>query len=219
MRRTRLLTALVLTVLGVVLTTAVGVGPTPLAGEDAITRQVQGLPGWMTPMAEGIRAVTGTEMVALATAAIAGVLVLARRPWPATCLVAAFAVLVAAQGGIKDLLDRPRPSDQHVEVRDTWTSPSFPSGHVMGGTFFFVVLASAVPDRAPRRVRGAAILAAAGASAAGAVANIVMGVHWPTDAVAGLLFGSAAAMAAADVASHPPALKPGRMSRLRGRAR
>lgn len=190
---------------GILLTGIVAALPSPLAGEDALARQLQRLPGWITPAAEGTRLLTGTTVVIALAACLAGALFLARQRWRALCIAVTLAALVATQGGIKDLLDRPRPSEQYVDVRDSWTSPSYPAGHAMGGTYLVLSLALApLPGTRRPGVRRAVWAATVAFIAANALANVLMGVHWPTDVAGGLLFGAALALIADAVARRPP---------------
>jgi undecaprenyl-diphosphatase len=80
----------------------------------------------------------------------------------------------------------------------TATSFSFPSGHAAGTAAVYGVLAllllradaTAAPDRAlPRRVVPAAVAAILAFVVAVAVSRVVLGVHFPSDVVAGLVLG------------------------------
>ncbi|MGO8725996.1 MAG: phosphatase PAP2 family protein [Streptosporangiaceae bacterium] len=93
-------------------------------------------------------------------------------------------------GAVVALIGRVRPP-----VAD-WAGaaggPSFPSGHSTASTLFALAcgwaLASRVPGRWPCR---AVWTAAAVYAAAVGWSRIWLGVHWPTDVVAGWLFGTA----------------------------
>jgi undecaprenyl-diphosphatase len=168
-----------------------------MPGEDDTVRLVQELPGWFEGMSRAIRWVTGTQVVIALTVVVAVATFLAGRRWRAGCLGVALIGLVVAQGTIKDLVDRPRPSEDYVDVKDTWTSESYPAGHAMGGTFLFGAIAlQPLPAAAPRRLRTAVAVAAVAGTFVNAVANLYMGVHWPADVAGGVLFGAAFALAA-----------------------
>lgn len=88
--------------------------------------------------------------------------------------------------GLKLLVERPRPSfGTHPVAVNSW---SFPSGHAGNSMIAFVALALLV---APPRWRRPAIVAAIAASLAIGVTRPLLGVHWPSDVVAGWLFGLA----------------------------
>ena len=97
------------------------------------------------------------------------------------------AVLVTRVGVeiIKALVDRARPSfDTHPVVVH---SQSFPSGHASNSMATFLALALFV---APERWRRPAVAAAIVASLAMGATRPVLGVHWPSDVVAGWIFGA-----------------------------
>ena len=85
----------------------------------------------------------------------------------------------------KALIARPRP-DAHLHLVGTRTD-SFPSGHAASAVIVWVTLALLIPREA--RWRRAALAAAALAAAAAGVSRPMLGVHWPSDVVAGWCFG------------------------------
>ena len=90
---------------------------------------------------------------------------------------------------VKLLVERERPETAAVEQFFGIDSFAFPSGHVVRAVALTAVIAWLFV--APRwRLR----IAAGGALAAGVVmgfARVSLGVHWPTDALGGLLLGTA----------------------------
>jgi undecaprenyl-diphosphatase len=103
---------------------------------------------------------------------------------------AAIVFLIAAAGGealdstLKVLFRRPRP-----EVFFGYTAPStysFPSGHAMLSACFYGVLAAMITQRLESRGQRAATWAAAATAAVViGVSRIYLGVHYPSDVVAG----------------------------------
>jgi undecaprenyl-diphosphatase len=96
------------------------------------------------------------------------------------------AILLAwtvSDGVLKPLVARPRP-DARFEATDVLagppSSPSFPSGHASSSAAGALMLAAAWPS-----ARIAFWLLAAGVSAS----RIYLGVHYPTDVLAGFLIG------------------------------
>ncbi len=124
------------------------------------------------------------------TALVVGVVVLlglTRAGWESLLALYTF-IPSLLNGVIKDWVARPRPSDELVSVPDAIGGFSFPSGHTVSTAALFIVLFFAVS--AITRHRGLRWLLQAGCLlmvvSAGA-ARVYIGVHWPSDAIAGYL--------------------------------
>lgn len=172
-----------------VLTVAVLAHPGPLPGEAAYVRALQ-RPGEPVPtLAELVRLTTSTE-AALVLAVGPAVWAIAR--WGRTAARPVVIVLIAmlvVQPLFKEVVDRPRPTEEQVEVRATSTSESYPSGHSLSTTAVWGVALGVAARRGGRAlavVTGAPI-------AATFLAGGVQGVHWPSDAIAGTIVGATAA--------------------------
>ena len=91
---------------------------------------------------------------------------------------------------VKELVDRPRPSDSLVNVVHQLSDPSFPSGHVLGATLFYGFLIycaeDAIAGRTLRRVVQAGLVLAIGFMG---YARVELGAHWPTDVLGGYALG------------------------------
>jgi membrane-associated phospholipid phosphatase len=83
------------------------------------------------------------------------------------------------------------------------SDPSFPSGHATEATAVFVTLALVVAVFVLRRpiVRAATVLSAGLLSVAIGASRLVLGVHWPSDVIAGWALGAGIALAVTLVAS------------------
>jgi membrane-associated phospholipid phosphatase len=111
-----------------------------------------------------------------------------RRPsrWIFPFLAIVIVGQVLLTNGIKDVLDRVRP--EFNPVAET-LGPSFPSGHSAGAAAFLGAVALlASRGRTPNQ-RALIVGAAAGLAAGVACSRVMLGVHWLSDVVAGLLFG------------------------------
>lgn len=140
-------------------------------------------------LAEAARLVTllgGGYFVTGATALAAIVLVRRKQHWPATVLFAgnlAGRLLVEFQ---KYELNRLRP-DANPHLVHVYTL-SFPSGHSANAVMTYVAMAVLlVRDRRGRRLWvGAAIVLALLVG----LSRVMLGVHWPSDVIAGWSFGA-----------------------------
>jgi membrane-associated phospholipid phosphatase len=88
--------------------------------------------------------------------------------------------------GIKDLVDRARPTLNPIAAT---LGPSFPSGHSSTAASFYAALALILARR--RRARVRALLAGSAGAIAVAVAasRVLLDVHWLSDVVAGVMLG------------------------------
>jgi membrane-associated phospholipid phosphatase len=112
----------------------------------------------------------------------------ARGVWWARFFVLVAAGALALDNIIKPLVGRPRPIfDQLVNGR----GPSWPSGHTTGTTALLVALAIYASAGRGRRLRIALWTAALAGSILMGITRVYLGVHWPTDVMAGVILGIA----------------------------
>jgi membrane-associated phospholipid phosphatase len=159
-----------------------------LPGDRAITEwlQEQRLPG--QGISDFVRAVTATEVVLATGAAVSLILWLGGYRRQSILLGAGLAGMAMAQFGVKELVERPRPDDDLVDVRAGGSSPSFPAGHVMSGTFLYgFITYLALTSPLDRRAAVALAIAAALVIALVGPVNVWQGVHWPSDVLGGYL--------------------------------
>lgn len=146
-------------------------------------------PAWLEEVARDISALGGIAVLALTTLAVVGYLALIRRPR------AAALVGLAASGGaglaqlLKDAYHRPRP--EVVPHLARVISSSFPSGHSMVSTSVYLVLGALLARLEERLVVKAYLLLwALGIATLVGVSRVYLGVHWPTDVLAGWAAGA-----------------------------
>lgn len=109
--------------------------------------------------------------------------------------VIALGVAGAVAGIAKQVVGRGRPPAGLRLVSET--EPSFPSGHTTDSTAFYVALALIVAIFVLRRPLARVVAVAAGlvVSFSVGLSRLVLGVHWPTDVLAGWALGMTTALA------------------------
>jgi undecaprenyl-diphosphatase len=162
---------------------------TLMPGEDlALVRGAAGdRTPFLTALAHGASWLGRSAVLVPAAIVIALVAALVRRPLPGLAVLAGVLGAILIQNVDKAIVARPRPPVHELEAV---SGTSFPSGHATEATAFFLVLAVVlVSGSPPHRVRllvaGTAIVIVA----AIAVSRVYLGVHYPTDVVAGILLG------------------------------
>lgn len=151
-------------------------------------------PPWVEEAFRDLTALGGATVLGLVTAAVVGYLLLVRK-YHAVALVLVAALGGLALGGLlKGAFDRPRP-DVVPHLSHVRTA-SFPSGHSMLSAVIYLTLGSLL-DRLVGRpalrlyILGVALLL----SFLVGVSRVYLGVHYPTDVLAGWAVGLAWAVA------------------------
>jgi membrane-associated phospholipid phosphatase len=108
-------------------------------------------------------------------------------------VVAARVVELGAETGLKQLVQRPRPSFPDPVV--TAADPSFPSGHAAGIAVLVVALLLVTRALRGRPAGTGWVVGAFGVVLAVGASRVLLGVHYPTDVVGGVLLGVGVAFA------------------------
>jgi membrane-associated phospholipid phosphatase len=91
---------------------------------------------------------------------------------------------------VKRLIKRPRPTKELVTVVKVINEPSFPSGHVMHYTNFFGLLIYLLATNwRSGRLRNTFIGVCTALIVSVGPSRIYLGAHWPSDVMAGYLYG------------------------------
>jgi undecaprenyl-diphosphatase len=146
-------------------------------------------PGWLEEMMRDVTALGSTGILTFITLAVAGFLALERKRHAALFVLLAVGGGMLLSTGLKMGFDRPRP-DLVPHGAIVYTA-SFPSGHSMLSAVTYLTLGALLARVQPRRLLklyllGLAVLltVAVGAS------RVYLGVHWPTDVLAGWAVGA-----------------------------
>jgi len=150
-------------------------------------------PPWLKEMGRDLTALGGYTVLTLLTLAVAAFLVL-RRMWGATLLlVAAVASGTLASYLLKDIFGRPRP--ELVPHGSYVASASFPSAHSMMAAVVYLTLGALLARVEPlRRIKAFILSVAILLTLLVGISRVYLGVHWPTDVLAGWTVGAAWAL-------------------------
>ena len=151
--------------------------------------------GWLRAGARAASAVGSPTTVDVISAVAALGSALARQWLPALAIAADRLGELGIESAVKVVLDRPRPA--FTPSLTAASGASFPSGHAAGSSAVYVVLLllamSWLARRWSRLVATAVVLLLVLAIAA---SRLLLGVHYPSDVLAGLGLGWACAAAA-----------------------
>lgn len=140
-----------------------------------------------------LTALGGATWLVLLTAATAGALALMRQGRSALLLMAAVAGGQVLSSASKGFFDRPRPD--LVSHEAYVLTASFPSGHSMMAAVTYLTLAVMLARATPRRrLKAYYFVVAAILTVAVGVSRVYLGVHWPSDVLAGWMIGAAWAL-------------------------
>lgn len=151
-------------------------------------------PGWAEEMGRDFTALGGVGVLTLMTVAAALYLLLDGKRHAALFVILAIASGITISFLLKSGFDRPRP-DLVPHGSIVYTS-SFPSGHSMMSAVVYLTLGTLLARiQARRRIKAYLLFLAALVTVAVGVSRIYLGVHWPSDVLAGWAAGAAWAMA------------------------
>lgn len=151
-------------------------------------------PAWLEEMLRDLTALGGIAVLTLTMVAVAGGFLLMGRVRGTLYLAAAVGGGLLISSVAKAAFDRPRPD--LVPYGSFVHTASFPSGHSMMAAVVYLSLGVLVARVLPRRRLKVYVLSVAVlATVLVGVSRIYLGVHWPTDVLAGWLAGAAWAAA------------------------
>ena len=150
-------------------------------------------PNWVEEMGRDFTALGGVGILTLLTLASAGFLVLDGKRRSAAFLLVAVAGGLLLSVALKSGFERPRP-DLVPHGSNVYTT-SFPSGHAMMSTVTFLTLGAVLAQsHRRRRIKAYLIVLALLIALAVGISRVYLGVHWPTDVLAGWTVGASWAL-------------------------
>ena len=167
-------------------------GPLPLDArvDDSLHAFAVAHPGWTALNLALTNVVWGPLTMRLLSVAVAAALLLRGLRRLALWVLASCALGWALEQAVKAAVGRPRPHWAHPV--DSATLAAFPSGHAVAASVACVTLVWLLRLRGVRGPRWALALAVAAVSVAGVgFTRVYLGVHWPSDVLAGWLLGAA----------------------------
>ena len=150
-------------------------------------------PAWLEETGRDLTALGGHAVLGIVTLAATGYLVLARKRRAALFVLGAIAGGMLLSAALKIGFERPRP-DLVPHGTRVYTA-SFPSGHAMLSAVTYLTLGALLARVQPRRrVKVFLIALAAALTLTVGASRVYLGVHWPTDVLAGWCGGTAWAL-------------------------
>src|SRR3954468_15625246 len=145
-------------------------------------------PKWLSEVGRDLTALGGVAVITLVTLFVAGYLWMVRKYYAMVLvLIATFGGLLLSTG-LKGIVDRPRP--QLVPHLSQVYTSSFPSGHSMMSAIVYLTLGSLLARLVPSRpVKVYCIFIAMVLTFLVGISRVYMGVHYPTDVLAGWTAG------------------------------
>ncbi|MGA7297913.1 MAG: phosphatase PAP2 family protein, partial [Rhodanobacteraceae bacterium] len=156
-------------------------------------------PAWVEELARDFTALGGIAILTFLVLAVAGFLWLRRQRRSAWFLLLSVATGIVLSQLLKSAFDRPRP-DLVPHGSHVYTA-SFPSGHSMMAAIVYLTLAALLARTLSSwALKAYVMLLAIAAIVMVGISRVYLGVHWPTDVLAGWIVGAVWALACALVA-------------------
>jgi undecaprenyl-diphosphatase len=146
-------------------------------------------PPWLEAAMRDLTALGSTAVLTIVTLAMAGLLLITRHPRLSGLLLLAVGLGTTLSNALKNLLARPRPDfvAHAVEVH----TMSFPSGHAMLSALTYLTIGALLARDQPLPVKTYILCVAIIVSVLVGISRVYLGVHYPTDVLAGWAIGGA----------------------------
>lgn len=146
-------------------------------------------PAWLESSVRDVTALGDTVVLTLVTVGAVGFLALSGKRGAASFVVAAVVGAIALSFAIKAGIERPRP--ELVPHGVSVYTASFPSGHATGSAATYLTLGALLARlQGQRRVKLFILGYAVVLTVLIGVSRVYLGVHWPSDVLAGWTLGA-----------------------------
>jgi undecaprenyl-diphosphatase len=146
-------------------------------------------PAWVEEAGRDLTALGGSVVLTCLTLVVSGYLLLDRKRRAAVLVLAAVLGGLLLSLALKEVFMRPRP--ELVPHRSYVATTSFPSGHSMMSAITYLTLGALLARvQARPRMKAYLLLWAVLLTFAVGVSRVYLGVHWPTDVLAGWTAGA-----------------------------
>ncbi|WP_458094824.1 phosphatase PAP2 family protein [Roseomonas sp. WA12] len=150
-------------------------------------------PAWFEEAARDVTGLGSHTILIGLTLGVTILLALNRKRGAAFLVLGSIAGAMLISAGLKILFERPRP-DLVPHAVEVYTA-SFPSGHAMLSAATYLTLGALIAQVQARwRTRSYVILVAVLTTVLVGASRVYLGVHWPTDVLAGWCLGAAWAL-------------------------
>ncbi|MET0282042.1 MAG: phosphatase PAP2 family protein [Steroidobacteraceae bacterium] len=146
-------------------------------------------PDWLRHTAVDLTSLGGHSVLTALVLLVAGFLLLDGRRQTAALVLASSIGASLVSSGLKILFARPRPDlvDHLVGV----STPSFPSGHALASAAIYLTLGALLAREFPRpALRRYFMSVAVALTLLIGMSRVYLGVHWPSDVLAGWCLGA-----------------------------
>lgn len=151
-------------------------------------------PPWLEEVGRDITALGGNVVLILLTLAVLGYLLLDKKPRLAVVVLIATLGALGVSHTLKKTIDRDRPDI--VPHHSVVYTASFPSGHSMLSASTYLTLGALLAaTQRKKRIKLFILLFCAFITFLVGISRIYLGVHWPTDVLAGWTAGAGWAIA------------------------
>ncbi|HEY0901791.1 MAG TPA: phosphatase PAP2 family protein [Micavibrio sp.] len=159
-----------------------------IGGLDHHGYRLSATPSWASEIMRDFTALGGTAFLTMLTAFVVVYLLTKRLHRQAIRILVTIIGGTLLSNGLKALFERPRP--EGLSLESFVVTASFPSGHTMISTIVYLTLGLFIAGRESYRSTKIFIWCCAGLlPLMVGFSRVYLGVHWPTDVIAGWLAG------------------------------